>query len=98
MASGMERARPERAAKPPQPQPLACPIARLAESPQLGGLAAEDAALFKGNAPTQAEWREAWSVLSEALSLRKAGRLREKEQLGTHTEEKNGSGIANSSA
>ena len=55
VASGMERARPERAAKPPQPQPLACPIARLAESPQLGGLAAEDAALFKGNVPSQAE-------------------------------------------
>ena len=52
VASGMERARPERAAKPPQPQPLACPIARLAESPQLGGLAAEDAALFKGNVPS----------------------------------------------
>jgi len=84
----MERARPERAAKPPQPQPLACPIARLAESPQLGGLAAEDAALFKGNGPSPAEWREAWTVLSETLSLRKAGRLRAKEQPDTHTEAK----------
>ena len=85
MASGMERARPERAAKPPQPQPLACPNARLAESPQLGGLVAEDAALFKGNGPSQAEWREVWSVFSETLSLRKAGRMREKEQPDTHT-------------
>ena len=85
VASGMQRARPERAAKPPQPQPLACPIARLAESPQL---AAADAALFKGNVPSQAEWREAWTVLSECVSLRKAGRMREKEQAGIHTETK----------
>jgi hypothetical protein len=79
VASGTERARPKRAAKPPQPQPLACPIARLAESPQLGELSAEDAALFKGNMSSMAEWREAWAVLSETLSLRKAGRLRAKE-------------------
>ena len=88
VASGLERARPKRAAKPPQPQPLACPIASLAESPQRGGLAAEDAALFKGNVPSQAEWREAWAVLSETLSLRKAERLRAKEQSDTRTEAK----------
>jgi hypothetical protein len=101
VASGTERARrPKRAAKPPQPQPLACPIARLAEGPQLGGLSAEDAALFKGNVPSMAEWREGWAVLSETLSLRKAGRLRAKEHPETHTEakKKSGSGIANSSA
>ena len=88
VASGRERARPKRAAKPPQPQPLACPIARLALCPQLGGLSAEDAALFKGNVPSMAEWREAWAVLSETLSLRKAGRLRAKEHPDTHTEAK----------
>ena len=53
VASGMERAHPKRAAKPPQPQPLACPIARLSESPSV--LPAEDAALFKGNVPAPAE-------------------------------------------
>ena len=86
VASGVERARPKRAAKPPQPQPLACPIARLAESPPLGGLAAEDAALFKGNVPSQAEWREAWAVLSETVAFRTAGRMRAKERPDIETE------------
>ena len=66
--------RSEKAAKPPQPPPLACPIARLsAESPS--SLSAEDAALFKGNVPSMASWQDAWAVLSETMALRKAGRL-----------------------
>ena len=83
VASGMQRARPQRAAKPPQPQPLACPIALAAKSLQLGGLSEEDAILFKGNAPSQADWREAWTKFSETMSLRKAARLRAKAQPGS---------------
>ena len=44
---------------------------------------AEDAPLLKGNAPNPAEWKEAWVVLSETMSLRKAGRLYEKQKTGS---------------
>ena len=38
--------------------------------------------LLKGNAPSPAEWKFAWSFLSECVSLRKAGRLHEKQNGG----------------
>jgi hypothetical protein len=44
-------------------------------------LSAEIAAVLKGNVPSLAEWRDAWAVLSETVSLRKGSRICEK-QLG----------------
>ena len=73
-----DRQRPKTAAIPPQP--LACDIACPSESPVI--LSAEDAALLKGNVPSLVEWQDAWAVLSETVSLRKAGRLDEKRHSG----------------
>ena len=77
VASGTKRKRPFMSAAPPQPQPLACPNSCLVETPCLQSK--EDAFLLKGNAPSPAEWTDAFSVLSENLSLRKGGRIAEKQ-------------------
>ena len=36
---------------------------------------ADDAASQKGNAPSPAEWKDGWAELSEAVSIRKIGRM-----------------------
>ena len=38
--------------------------------------------LLKGNVPSPEEWRNAWSVLSETVSLRKGARMFEKQKKG----------------
>ena len=43
---------------------------------------AKDVVLLKGNAPSAAEWRHAWSVPSETMSLRKVARLYQKQTGG----------------
>eukprot|EP00959_Pyramimonas_sp_CCMP1952_P323239 6764158-Pyramimonas_sp.AAC.1 len=39
-------------------------------------VAAGEAALLRGNAPSAAEWRDAWAMLSETSCLRKCARAR----------------------
>ena len=76
-----ERKHQYTSAVPTQLQPLACPASCAAEG--LDALSAEDAALLKGNVPTAAEWRDGWAYLSETLSLRKMGRISEKQNVNS---------------
>ena len=39
----------------------------------------DDAALLQGNVPTAIQWRHAWATVSERVSLRKDGRVHDKE-------------------
>eukprot|EP00959_Pyramimonas_sp_CCMP1952_P394075 8257103-Pyramimonas_sp.AAC.1 len=61
-------------AQPTAPQPLACPTAWPTERPCEPLAIESDSRLMKGNAPTPSEWRDAWAVLSEGISLRKSAR------------------------
>ena len=57
---------------PPLPQPLACPPTpcdEVVEPP------AEDVEMLQGNVPSPAEWKDAWAVVSETISLRKEARV-----------------------
>ena len=75
VARGAKRKQPSTSAVPPQP--LACPTSCPAE--RLYEVSAGDAALLKGNVPTAAEWKEGWAFLSETVSLRKGGRIFDKQ-------------------
>ena len=49
------------------------------EAAASGAPSCDDAALLQGNVPTAIEWRRAWATLSERVSLRKDGRVQDKE-------------------
>ena len=48
-------------------------------------LVCQHAAILKGNVPSPAEWKDAWPVLSETVSLRKGPRIYEKRQQKAET-------------
>ena len=64
---------------PSPPQRLACPgimcQAKASDQALPASSTVDDAALLRGNAPSQAEWKDAWAELSEAVSMRKIGRM-----------------------
>ena len=57
------------------PQPLACLLGESAAGAADAAVPAADAALLKGSVPSPAEWENAWAVLSENASFRKASRI-----------------------
>ena len=66
-------------AQPTASQPLARSTAGPTEKPREPSATESDSGLLRGNVPSPQQWQEAWAALSEGVSLRKAGRIRDKE-------------------
>ena len=61
------------------PPPPAQPLARTPASARTGTrTVSTDAALLKGNVPSPADWKDAWAIFSETMSLRQEARLHDK--------------------
>jgi hypothetical protein len=85
LACGLKRKRTGMSDVPSRPQPLACSEIMCPAKASDQALPAssstvddDDAALLRGNVPSPAEWKDAWAEVSEAVSLRKIGRMTEK--------------------
>ena len=82
LACGLKRKRTGMSDVPSPPQPLACPEimcqAKASDQALPASSTVDDAALLRGNVPSPAEWKDAWAELSEAVSMRKIGRMTEK--------------------
>ena len=87
-ACGLKRKRTGMSDVRSPPQALACPEimcqAKASDQALPASSTVADAALLKGNVPSPAEWKDAWAELSEAVSLRKIGRVTEKKKAGTY--------------
>ena len=63
------------ATPPPPPQPLACPPTICEELDEVVEPPAEDIDMLKANVPSPAESKDAWTIVSETIALRKEGRV-----------------------